>query len=167
MNAGKAVLAGAVGGLAMTALGWLVRLFGLPMNAEMMLGTMVVAPAGAAAWLAGFAIHMLLSVLIALAYAWGFEHVAHRAGVGAGLAFGVVHIVIAGMVMGMVPAMHPMIPEMMPAPGAFMAAMGTTFLLLFILEHFMYAAIVGGMYGPVKHPRERILTPRPASTARL
>lgn len=152
MNFKKAILAGVVGGLAMTALAWVVRLFGLPMNAEMMLGTMVIAPAGAAAWIAGFAIHMMISILIALAYAWGFENVLHRSGVGAGLVVGVVHVVIAGMVMGMVPMMHPMIPEMMPAPGAFMAAMGTTFLVLFVVEHFMFAAIVGALYGPVRRP---------------
>ena len=152
MKVGKALIAGSVGGVAMTVLGWLVRQMDIGMNAEMMLGTMVSSP-GNAAWLIGFAIHMMLSVAIALIYAWGFERVTHRAGVGAGLGFAVIHVIIAGMVMGMIPAMHPMIPEQMPAPGAFMAKMGTTFVALFVIEHLMYGAIVGAMYGPVVSAR--------------
>ncbi|MGH7718990.1 MAG: hypothetical protein ACREON_09140 [Gemmatimonadaceae bacterium] len=153
MKAGKAVLAGVVGGVAMTVLGWLVRQLGIPMNAEMMLGTMVIAPPGPAAWLIGFVMHLMVSALIALVYAWGFERVTHRAGAAVGLGFAVIHIVIAGLVMAMIPAVHPMIPEQMPAPGAFMANMGATFVALFVLEHLMYGAIVGAMYGPVAAER--------------
>ncbi len=152
MNTHTALVAGLVGGVAMTGLGWLVRLMGIPMNAEMMLGTMV-SPPGATAWLIGFMIHLMLSALIALAYAWSFEHVAHRAGAVVGLGFAVVHIVIAGMVMGMMPMMHPMMPEQMPAPGAFMANMGATFVALFVIEHLIYGAIVGAMYARVPHGR--------------
>ncbi|MGH7529761.1 MAG: hypothetical protein ACREMN_05215, partial [Gemmatimonadales bacterium] len=129
MNVGRAITAGLAGGLAMTALGALIRLAGVPMNGEMMMGTMLSAP-GTGAWLIGFMMHLMLSVLIALIYAWGFEHVTHRAGVGVGLGFALIHIVIAGMVMGTFPAMHPMIPEQMPAPGAFLSAMGGTFVAI-------------------------------------
>lgn len=112
----ETITAGLVGGVAMTALGWLVRQVGLEMNAEMMLGTMVSTP-GVTAWMIGLLMHLTISALIALAYAWGFEHVTHRAGAAVGLGFAVIHIVIAGVVMAMIPAMHPMIPEQMPAPG--------------------------------------------------
>jgi hypothetical protein len=149
---GKAIIAGVVGGVAMTVLAWLVRLAGLQMNAEMMLGSIVSSSPGATTWLIGFVIHLMISALIALAYAWGFEHVTHRAGAVVGLGFAVIHVVIAGMVMAMIPAMHPMIPERMPAPGAFMAKMGGTFVALFVIEHLLYGAIVGAMYGPVEHP---------------
>ena len=152
MKVGKAVSAGLAGGGAMTALAWLVRQMGIDMNAEMMLGTMVSSP-GTAAWLIGFAMHMMLSAVIALIYAWGFERVTHRAGVVVGLGFAVIHVIIAGMVMGMIPAMHPMIPEQMPAPGAFMANMGATFAALFVIEHLIYGAIVGGIYGPAVSAR--------------
>jgi hypothetical protein len=152
MKTGRAFVAGLVGGLAMTALAWLVRQTGLQMNAEMMLGSMVSSSPGAATWLIGFIMHMMISALIALAYAWGFENVTHRAGAAVGLGFAVIHVVIAGIVMAMIPAIHPMIPERMPAPGAFMANMGATFVALFIIEHLLYGAIVGAMYGPVQHP---------------
>ena len=149
MKVGRAITAGLVGGVAMTALGWLVRQFGLEMNAEMMLGTMTSAP-GVTAWIIGFMMHLLLSALIALLYAWGFERVTHRAGAAIGLGFAVIHVLVAGVVMAMIPAMHPMIPEQMPAPGAFLSAMGGTFVGLFLIEHLLYGATVGALYGPVE-----------------
>jgi hypothetical protein len=149
MKFGRAAVAGVVGGVAMTVLGWIVRQTGAEMNAEMMLGTML-SITGSAAWIAGFAIHMMLSIGFALIYAWGFENVAHRAGAVVGLGFAVIHIIVAGLAMALIPMVHPMIPERMPAPGAFMASMGATFVALFILEHLMYGAIVGALYGPVR-----------------
>ncbi len=153
MKTGRAILAGAIGGVVMTALAWTARQLGMDLNAEMMLGTMLVSPPGGAAWLVGFVMHMMLSVLIALIYAWGFERVTHRAGVGIGLAFALVHVVIGGMVMAMIPAVHPMIPEQMPAPGAFLMNMGAAFTALFVVEHLLFGAVVGGMYGAVENPR--------------
>jgi hypothetical protein len=158
MKVGKAIIAGLVGGVAMTILAWLVRLAGLPMNAEMMLGSMVSSSPGATTWLIGFLMHLTISALIALAYAWGFERVTHRAGAVVGLGFAVIHVIIAGIVMAMIPAIHPMIPEQMPAPGAFMANMGGTFVALFVIEHLLYGAIVGALYGPVEHPAGRPVT---------
>jgi hypothetical protein len=155
MKAGKAVIAGLSGGIAMTILGMLVRQMGMDMNAEMMLGTMLVSQAGTSAWIAGLMIHLVLSVIFALIYAWGFERITHRAGVGVGLGFAVIHIIGAGIAMAMIPAMHPMIPEMMPPPGAFMSGMGAMGIGLFVLEHLMYGAIVGGMYGTAMHQAGR------------
>lgn len=151
MKTGKAVLAGLTGGIVMTILGFVVRMMGIDMNAEMMLGTMMVSSPGTAAWITGLMIHLVLAVVFALIYAWGFEHLTHRAGVATGLGFAVVHIIVAGMAMAMMPAMHPMIPEMMPPPGAFMSGMGAMGVGLFVMEHLIYGGIVGGMYGPVLH----------------
>lgn len=150
MKVGRAVVAGLAGGIAMTILGWLVRRMGVDMNAELMLGTMMARPESGA-WIIGFLIHMLIAVVFALIYAWGFERLTHRAGVMVGLGFAVVHIVFAGLVMLMMPVVHPMIPEMMPPPGAFMSGMGATGIVLFVIEHLMYGAIVGGVYGAVRH----------------
>jgi hypothetical protein len=161
MKAGRAIAAGLVGGVAMTVLAWLVRQTGLQMNAEMMLGSILSSSPRLTTWLIGFVMHLVISALIALIYAWGFERVTHRAGAVVGLGFGVIHVVIAGVVMAMIPAIHPMIPESMPAPGAFMANMGGTFVALFVIEHLLYGAIVGGMYGPVEHPA----TGRPVAAA--
>lgn len=150
MNGGRAFVAGLAGGAVMTALTWMARTFmGMPMNLEMMEGTMVVQPPGATAWIVGFVMHLMISGLIALLYAWAFEHVAHRSGAGIGALFGLVHAVIAGLAMGMVPGIHPLIPEQMPAPGAFLSNIPMGVIALFVL-HAIYGAVVGAIYSPVR-----------------
>ncbi len=155
MKVSKAIFAGIVGGIAMTVLAWLGRAAGLQLDGETMLGTMLGNAPGAGTWLLGFGMHLVLSTLIALVYAAGFEYATHRAGAGLGLGFSLIHIVAAGLFMAMIPALHPMVPEQMPAPGAFLVNMGPANVALFIVEHLMYGAIVGGVYGAVLHPRAR------------
>ncbi len=150
MNFGRAFLAGVVGGLVMTIIMAFVRATMMPeANPEMMLGTMTGSAPGMATWIMGLIIHLVVSGMIALVYAVGFEYVTHRAGVLIGLGFAIIHIIIGGIVMGLMPMMHPMIPEQMPPPGVFMSGMGAMGAGLFVLEHFIYGAIVGAMYVPV------------------
>ncbi|MCA1634202.1 MAG: hypothetical protein LC802_11035 [Acidobacteria bacterium] len=150
MNFGKAFLAGVVGGTVMTIIMALVRATMMPQaNPEMMLGTMTGSMPGMGTWVMGLVIHLILSGVIALIYAVGFEYVTHRAGVLTGLGFAIIHLIIGGVVMGMMPMMHPMIPEQMMPPGAFMSGMGMMGTGLFVLEHLIYGAIVGAMYTPV------------------
>lgn len=151
MNYRRALVGGVLAGTVMTMGMAVLRALGTPANPEMMLGTMML-PAGGAAWLAGFALHLVVSALIALIYAWGFEHVTHRAGWSIGMAFALIHIGIGGIVMGLVPAIHPMVPEMMPAPGAFMSGMGAIGVTAFIVEHLAYGAVVGAIYEPLRRP---------------
>lgn len=156
MNTSRAFLAGAVGGAAMSVVMFVARLMGMEVNLEMMLGTVLLAP-GAAAWVVGLGMHLVVSGLIALAYAWGFERVTRRAGWRTGLLFALVHIVVAGLFMGAVlPAMHPLVPEAMPmpahamaTPGYFMMALGGVGFLAFATLHALYGALVGALYGPV------------------
>ncbi|MGQ0714773.1 MAG: hypothetical protein ACT4PJ_13740 [Gemmatimonadaceae bacterium] len=151
MNVGRAMLAGTVAGAAMTVFRWLARRFGFEMNTEMMLGTMLTTP-GATAWLIGFGMHLVLSALIALGYAWGFEHLTHRAGIRAGLGLSVIHVLIAGLVTALIPAIHPRIPQLLPAPGAFMVNMGASVVALFAIERMIYGAVVGGGYASATLP---------------
>lgn len=72
-----------------------------------MQGTMLGLEPGTTAWIVGFIMHLMISGLIALVYAAGFEYITHRAGWIMGVAFSIVHVLIGGIVMGMVPAMHP------------------------------------------------------------
>ncbi|HEV8362471.1 MAG TPA: hypothetical protein VGQ52_03045 [Gemmatimonadaceae bacterium] len=152
MKVSKAIAAGIIGGLAMTVLAWLGRTAGIELNGEMMLGTMLGSAPGPGTWTMGLVMHLVLSALIALLYAVGFERLTHRAGAGAGLKLSILHIVIAGLFMAMIPALHPMIPEQMPAPGAFLLNMGPAIVTLFVVEHLMFGAIVGSVYGSVLHP---------------
>jgi hypothetical protein len=152
MKAGKAFVAGITGGLVMSVLMWIGRTMGMPANLEMMLGTIVLDP-GATAWIIGLVMHLTISGSIALIYAWGFEHVTHRAGWLVGGSFGIVHAVIAGTVMGMMPAMNPRMPTPIMAPGAFMSSLGTMGVVAEFVLHLVYGAIVGAMYGAVLHGR--------------
>lgn len=146
MNVGRAFLAGVVGGVVMSIGLAMGRAMGMPANLELMLGTMVLQP-GTGAFILGMMMHLMISGAIALIYAWGFEHVTHRANATIGAGFGVIHGIIGGMFMGMMPMMHPLIPEMMPAPGAFMSNMGIMGIMAEMVLHIVYGAIVGGIYG--------------------
>lgn len=153
MNAGRAFVAGVIGGAVMSALMWMARtIMGMPANLEMMLGTMVTDP-GTTAWLIGFVMHLMISGAIALIYAWGFEHVTHRAGWLVGAGFGIIHAIIAGMVMGMMPMMHPRMPNPISPPGAFLSNLGTMGIVAEFVLHVIYGAVVGAIYGAVVHAR--------------
>jgi len=164
MKAGKAFVAGMVGGAVMSVLMWMARtMMGMPANLEMMLGTMVTDP-GTTAWMIGFVTHLMISGAIALIYAWAFEHVTHRAGWLVGAGFGVVHAIIAGMVMGMMPMIHPRMPNPVMPPGAFMSHLGTMGVVAEFMLHLIYGAVVGAMYGAVIHARAGVADGRPLRT---
>ncbi len=146
MNYGRAFLAGVVGGAVMSVLMALGRMMGMQINLEMMLGSMVTASMSTGVWILGLVMHLIISGLIALAYAAGFEYVTHRADWMIGVAFAIIHILIAGVVVGMAASMHPLIPQQIPAPGMFMANMGTMGVIAFIMLHLIYGGIVGAMY---------------------
>jgi hypothetical protein len=134
---GKAFGAGVLGAVVMTALMAMARAMGMPVNLEMVLGTMI---GGAPS-------------LFALIYAVGFEYWTHRADWLVGLGFGVIHTLFSSVLLAMIPAMHPLVPEQMPAPGPFMSNLGMMGVLAFFMLHLIYGAIVGAMYGPVIHSR--------------
>lgn len=160
MNMARAFSAGVVGGIATTILGAVLRTFGMPVNLELMLGTMLLAR-GPIAWIVGLVLHLLVSGGLGLLYGVGFERVTHRAGAGVGVLFSVVHVLVAGVAMLAVPAVHRLIPEQMAAPGAFLSALGAGAVALFLIEHAMFGAIVGAIYGMEKHPappRQRAAT---------
>lgn len=106
MKTGKAFLAGVIGGAVMSLGLAMARFMGMPAKLEMMMGTMFLEP-GTAAWVLGFIMHLMISGLIALIYAWGFERVTHKAGWMVGVGFSIIHIVIGGVFMAMLPMMHP------------------------------------------------------------
>lgn len=137
----------------------LARGLGMEVHLEQTLGTLLIAP-GAAAWVVGLGMHLVVSGLIALVYAWGFEHVTHRAGWTVGLAFSLVHTLVSGVSMGaLLPGLHPLVTEAMPGPGYFMLNLGALGAAAFVVLHALYGAIVGALYGPVLHPGAARTTP--------
>ena len=150
MKTRTAILGGLIGGLATTALGVIARAVGIPVNLELLLGTMVVATPGLAAALVGFGMHMVISAAIAVVYAIGFEHWARRGGWTVGLAFSLVHTAIAGIAVGLMPFIHPRVPEALPAPGPYLANLGVVGVGYFVLLHAVYGMIVGAVYGELE-----------------
>lgn len=152
MNYGRAFLAGVVGGAVMSVMLAMARnVMGMPANLEMMLGTMTGIQPSTTTFLIGLMMHLVISGLIALIYAAGFEYVTRRSGWLIGAGFGVIHSIIGGIFMGMMPMMHPLIPEQMPAPGFFMSNLGPMGVVAEIIMHIIYGAIVGAIYRLVHH----------------
>lgn len=145
MNGSKAFAAGVIGAAVMTILMGLARAAGVPVNLEMMLGSMLTGGIGIATWVLGFAMHLVAGGIIAILYAMVF-HAIGRASGGIGLTIAAVHTVISGIGLIFIPAMHPMIPGLMSAPGAFMANLGIVGIFAFAALHLIYGALVGGMY---------------------
>lgn len=151
MKLDRAFWAGVVAGVAMVSLLWVGRLLGLHADFAEIWGTMLLPP-GVASWLLGLVIHLLISGLVALAYAWAFETITHRAGAGAGMLLAIPHAIIAGILLGLVPAVTPLGVAGHPAPGAFMAHGSVLGVVVFFLAHLLYGALVGVLYAPFLHP---------------
>lgn len=151
MNYRKALVAGVIGAAVMSIIMAMARAMGMPVNLELMLGTMMGGLPSAAKWIMGLIIHLIAGGIFALIYAAGFEYLTHRADWLVGLGFGVIHTLFSGLLLAMMPAMHPLVPEMMPAPGAFMANLGMMGVGAFFMLHLIYGAIIGTIYSPVVH----------------
>lgn len=165
MKIGKAFLAGVVGGVATTLIGAIARAAGMSVNFEETLGSMVTRELGPTAFSIGLMMHLVISGLIALVYAAGFEFGTRRADWRTGMAFSLLHTFIAGLFLVMMPVIHPLIPSVIPPPGAFLLNLGAMGVTFFILIHVAYGAIVGAIYGPVEdrpvesQPVEDLLDP--------
>lgn len=157
MNFGRAFIAGVIGGAVMTVLMFMGRMMGMTaMNLEMAMGSMITQTIGSTSWIIGFVMHLMISGLIALVYAFGFENITHKAGWLTGAGFGVIHVIIAGIFMGMMGMMHPLMVSSQPvpdgrllAPGYFAMNFGMMTTVAFIMLHLIYGAIVGAFYAPV------------------
>lgn len=150
-STGKAFAAGVTGALAMTAIGALLRLVGFPMNLEMLLGSMITLGLGPGTWLTGFLMHLVIGGVLGIVYA-GIFRITHRVDAGVGAAIGLAHGFISGILLGFAPAMHPLIPQTIPAPGTMMSGLGLFGVIVFMLMHVMFGAIVGGYLAPSTAP---------------
>lgn len=96
----------------------------------------------------GFLVHLALSALVGLIYAWGFPAMFNASDNLWlwGLLGGLIHWFIAGLFMGMLPAMHPEIPERQPAPGLFVKNFGMPDMPGFLMGHLLYGLTFGIAY---------------------
>ena len=151
VKTGRAIVAGIVGGIVVVAalilVGWisgasadLCRLGGVILTGRM----------DAIGWLAGAAAQLVIAIIAALVYAAIFEFVTRRAGPLIGLAVAVPHVIVAGLAVGFVPASR-LIDAGIGPPGAFMEFRGTWVIVGFVLAHLAFGALVGRLYGNVRH----------------
>jgi hypothetical protein len=146
MSNSRAVIAGVVGALAMTLVSAMLRAMGMPLNLEMMYGSLLTASLGVGTWLLGFSIHLCVGALLGLVYAQVFVKWTRRPDATTGVGIGAVHGLISGLLLGVIRPLHPLIPEVMPAPGIFLTSLGAVGVIVYLGLHLMFGAIVGAIY---------------------
>lgn len=154
MRAKRAVICGLIGALAISAASAILRLIGIPIHIELILGTLSGLQPGPAAFLLGFAMHLAIGGAFGLLYGWLFETVWLHGGAFTGMILGTLHAALIGMGVGLTPQFHPYVPEMIPDPGPFFANIGPIGVIAFFGVHILYGAIVGAGYGHVATERE-------------
>lgn len=138
MNTGRAFVDGIVAAAIVSLIMLLLRSAGLPLHIETRLGALV----GVSASVFGVAMYLLIGGIIALGYAAIFEWVLHQAGVGPGLLLGACNTIAAGFVWSQI-----------AGPGKFWLHFGAAGIAALFLVHFVYGAVVGGLYR-TKHTLE-------------
>lgn len=144
----SAVTAGLAGGLAMELSAVALRLLGFGRHSMVSYeGCMLTGRvSGAAGYLAGMVMHLALSALIALVYAWSFEALWGGAGWLPGLATAVPHWAAGGLVVPLfdrasgcvrLGAVEPLGPFAAGSRRAFFA---------FLVGHMVYGGTVGALY---------------------
>lgn len=129
-----------VGALFISAVTAVARTLGMPVNMELMLGSMLTDETGMGTWFLGLAMHVFAGALFGVLYAKIFLR-SGRATVGRGAAIGFVHGVLSGLMLAVMPAIHPAIPELIPAPGILLSNLGTGGVLLFLAVHVLFGGI--------------------------
>lgn len=145
---GFAALAGIAGTVVMTALMYLGKAMGMPMDMPRMLGLMFVGPdRGGAVYGLGAMAHGMMGAVFGIAFAVVFALTGVAPGWGSGALFGLAHGVVAGMAMGMMPLMHPRMGEGKPlaAPGLFGIRYGTMVPVGILMLHTVFGAVIGGL----------------------
>lgn len=149
MKPQRAVLFGIVGAIVMSLLSVLLRAAGVPIQMEMILGTLTGIPPGPTAFVVGELLHVGIGALFGLIYGALFEKVWNHGGAGTGMILSVLHACLIGILFGLVARVHPYVPRELRDPGAYFSNLGIAGVLSFFALHILYGAIVGAGYGHV------------------
>ncbi len=150
MKIARAILFGIVGAAAMSIVSIPLRALGVPIQIEMLLGTLPGLVPGTGAFMLGLAMHLAIGALFGLLYGALFERVWNHGGALVGMVTTIPHSLFIGMLVGFTPQFHPMVPEVIPEPGPYFAHQGGwASPVAFFALHLIYGAIVGGGYGHV------------------
>jgi hypothetical protein len=147
-----ALAAGLIGGLAMSAVRYVVGLVSpvLTMDVAHMWALMIKVP-----WLPakafGVAFHLLVSATIGALYGRAFGAVGARRDFGFwGFGAALVHWVLAGLFLSASPPLLVEGGEPVPAPGAFARNLGEREVVGFLFGHLLYGLTVGLAYGRLR-----------------
>jgi hypothetical protein len=154
MKAARAIVFGVLGAGAISALEAVLRALGLPLNLELILGTLFGAAPGPMTFALGLGIHLAVGALFGLLYGYLFERVWDHGGASTGMILAVIHAALIGMFIGLAPQFHPLIPEAVRDPGPFFSNLGIAGVVGFFALHLVYGAVVGAGYGHVEAERE-------------
>lgn len=154
MRPARAILFGVLGAAAISIVCGLVRLAGLPIGIEMILGTLVGLPPGATAFAVGLLMHLGIGALFGLLYGALFERVLNHGGAPIGALTSIPHAALLGLFVGFTPSFHPAIPSQLPDPGPYFSHLHVGGVVVFFLAHALYGAIVGAGYGHVAAERQ-------------
>lgn len=136
MNATRAFVAGIIGALALSLIMIWLRAIGVPIHLELQLASVL----GTHLWIVGLIAYLIIGGITALIYALVFEYILNEAGIGAGLLVGACHTIFAGFIWA-----H------LPGPGQFWDGLGPAGIAALFLLHFVFGAIVGGLYRTRHH----------------
>jgi hypothetical protein len=144
MNWGKSFLAGVIGAVLITAILAVAIGIGLKvLDFSMMWGTIVGLPVGAAAWIIGFCIHLLVGGLFGLFYLAIFKAFS-GAGVLRGATLGFVQAVITGMIIALLPMVDAAVDRgLLHNSGAYFSRGGVAGIVVYFGIHLVYGAVVG------------------------
>ncbi len=154
MRPGRAILYGVLGAGAISLVSAGLRLVGLPLRIELLLGTLTGMEPGAAAFALGLAFHLAIGGAFGLLYGYLFERVWDHGGAATGMILAVIHAALIGILVGLTPQFHPLVPERLADPGPYFANAGVLGVIAFFGVHAVYGAIVGAGYGHVEAERE-------------
>ena len=100
---------------------------------------------GVGSYLAGLAMHLILSILIAFAYAWGFQIIGVKASWFYGLILAIPHWAIGGLVAPLFDKVSGCVKSGKVEPLKLFASGNLTFFITFLIGHLIYGLTVGWM----------------------
>jgi hypothetical protein len=127
------------------------RMLDVDVNLSGLIGALLIDQIGAGPWLMGAAVQIALGLIAGIVYAVIFEWIAHRASWWIGLLIGFGHAAIGGLALGYLTLLGGPTRAFIPT-GAFLIYHGAWAVLLVIVAHLVFGAVVGATYGPVRHP---------------
>jgi hypothetical protein len=145
----RALLFGLLGALCISLVSVLLRLVGVPVRLELILGSAFGIRPGPEAFALGLAVHLAIGMGFGALYGFLFERVWSHGGAATGMIFGVMHAALIGMFVGLTPQFHPFVPSVIPDPGPYFANAGAAGVISFFALHVLYGFVVGAGYGHV------------------